>query len=88
MEQSKKCTQPKLPPERDFKIPCSWEVYGYATIRAMSLEEAIKKVCDDEFPLSEVKDPMYVDSSFLVDQQMAEEMNPEDLQAIAIEEIQ
>ena len=61
-----------------FKIPCSWEVYGYAHIEAESLEDAIEIAEDDMFPLSEVDDANYVEGSFCVDKDIAEYFAEED----------
>ena len=34
-----------------YEIPCSWEVYGTVEVAATSLDEAIEKVEDNDFPL-------------------------------------
>ena len=58
-----------------YKIPCAWEVYGCVEVAANSLAEAIEKVEDDGFPLPSQFD--YVDGSFEVEIQVAEEINNE-----------
>tara|TARA_Y100000296_G_C5095272_1_gene217010 strand:- start:143 stop:349 length:207 start_codon:yes stop_codon:yes gene_type:complete len=58
-----------------YKIPCAWEVYGCVEVAANSLAEAIEKVEDDRFPLPSQFD--YVDGSFEVEIQVAEEINNE-----------
>ena len=58
-----------------YEIPCAWEVYGTVEVTADSLEEAIKKVEADDFPLPINFD--YVDGSFEVDRDVVEEMNNE-----------
>lgn len=56
-----------------FKISCSWEVYGTAEVEAKSLEEAIEKVEQDDFPLP--NENHYIDGSFNVDYEMSKELN-------------
>ena len=58
-----------------YEIPCAWEVYGTVEVPADSLEEAIKKVEADDFPLP--SNFNYVDGSFEVDRDVVEEMNNE-----------
>ena len=58
-----------------YKIPCSWEMYGKTEVEADNLEEAIAKVEADDFPLPH--DASYVDGSFEVDRDVAEELNKE-----------
>lgn len=58
-----------------YTIPCSWEMYGELTIEADSLEEACLKAEEDSAGLPEEKH--YVDGSFEVDRDLAEEMNKE-----------
>ena len=59
-----------------YEIPCAWEVYGTVEVAADSLAEAIEKVEDDEFPLP--SNFNYVDGSFEVDRDVAEEMNKDE----------
>ena len=56
-----------------YEIPCSWEVYGTVEVAATSLDEAIEKVEDDDFPLP--SSTSYVDGSFQVDRPIAEDLN-------------
>lgn len=58
-----------------FKVSCSWEVYATARVEANSLEEAIKTVEQDDFPLP--NENHYIDGSFTVDREMSEELNAE-----------
>ena len=60
-----------------YEIPCSWEVYGTVEVEASRLEEAIKLAEDTElYGLPETYD--YIDGSFEVDRDVAEEMNKDD----------
>lgn len=45
-----------------FKIPVSWEMYGYITVEADNLEDAIEMAKD--FPLP---DGSYIEHSFQID---------------------
>ncbi len=56
-----------------YEIPCSWEVYGTLEVEANSLEEAIAIAEADDTPMPNDSD--YVDGSFVVDRDMAEEIN-------------
>ena len=56
-----------------YEIPCSWEVYGTVEVAATSLDEAIEKVEDNDFPLPSKSS--YVDGSFQVDRTIAEDLN-------------
>ena len=58
-----------------YEIPCSWEVYGTAEVEADNLDEAVAKVEADDFPLP--GRASYVDGSFEVDRDVAEELNKE-----------
>ena len=58
-----------------YEIPCSWEVYGTVEVEANSLDEAIEKVEADDFPLPDRNS--YVDGSFEVEVQVAEDLNNE-----------
>jgi hypothetical protein len=58
-----------------YEIPCSWEVYGTVEVEAADLDEAIAKVEADDFPLP--NKASYVDASFEVDRDIAEELNKE-----------
>ena len=56
-----------------YEVPCSWEVYGTVEVTARSLDEAIEKVEDNDFPLPSKSS--YVDGSFQVDREIAEDIN-------------
>ena len=56
-----------------YEIPCSWEVYGTMEIEADSLEEAIELAERDDSPMPDDSD--YVDGSFQIDRDIAEEIN-------------
>ena len=56
-----------------YEIPCSWEVYGTVEVAATSLDEAIEKVEDNDFPLPSKSS--YVDGSFQGDRPIAEDLN-------------
>ena len=56
-----------------YEIPCTWEVYGTIEIEADSLEEAIELAERDDSPMPNDSD--YVDGSFQVDRDIAEEIN-------------
>ena len=56
-----------------YEIPCTWEVYGTVEIEADSLEEAIELAERDDSPMPDDSD--YVDGSFQVDRDIAEEIN-------------
>jgi hypothetical protein len=58
-----------------YEIPCSWEVYGTIEVAANSLDAAIEKVKDEDFPLPSRSS--YVDGSFEVDREIAEDLNNE-----------
>ena len=56
-----------------YEIPCVWEVYGTLEVEASSLEEAIELAERDDSPMPADSD--YVDGSFQVDRDIAEEIN-------------
>ena len=56
-----------------YEIPCTWEVYGTLEVEADSLEEAIELAERDDSPMPDESD--YVDGSFQVDRDIAEEIN-------------
>ena len=64
-----------------YKIPCSWQMYGYAYVEADNLSDAIDKVEDaDLFKKSGESTPLpqnssYVEASFEVDYDVVEDMN-------------
>ncbi len=49
---------------KTYKIPCSWIMYGYAEVKADSLDEAVEVVESSETNLPEGS---YVEASFEVD---------------------
>ena len=49
---------------KTYKIPCSWEMYGYMDIEAETLEEAVHAA---EHFLTPLPEGHYVDESFEVD---------------------
>ena len=56
-----------------YEIPCTWEVYGTLEVEADSLEEAIELAERDDSPMPDESD--YVDGSFQIDRDIAEEIN-------------
>jgi hypothetical protein len=48
---------------KTYRIPVSWEVYGYVTIKAESLSEAVLQAEDAPLP----EDASYIEASFRVD---------------------
>jgi len=60
-----------------YEIPCVWEVYGTLEVEASSLEEAIELAEDTEqYGLPETYG--YIDGSFQVDRDIAEEINKDE----------
>jgi len=59
-----------------YEIPCTWEVYGTLEIEADSLEEAIELAERDDSPMPDDSD--YVDGSFQVERDIAEEINKDE----------
>lgn len=58
---------------RLYRIPCSWQMYGYYEVEAESLEEAIDMALDSSLP-----DGSYVEGSFEIDHsQLEEELSEE-----------
>lgn len=53
---------------KTFKIPVTWEEYGYVEIEANSIEEALEYANKniDELPLPD--DNHYVDGSYVIEQ--------------------
>jgi hypothetical protein len=62
--------------KKRYKIPCVWQVYGFAYIEADSLDEAAEIAESDMTPLPE--NSSYVDGSFEVDHEALECYNEED----------
>ena len=50
-----------------YKIPCSWQMYGYLNIEAEDWDEAISIAYEEALPCGE-----YVTDSFEVDHEMIE----------------
>lgn len=61
---------------KQYTIAVAWEQYGYATVEAKNLKEAIKKVQADDFPLPEGD---YLFKSFEVDREALEETYAEEM---------
>lgn len=62
-----------------YKIPVSYEMYGYVEIEAENINEAIDKAYSEHTPLPDNAE--YVSGSFNVDNEVVEECNnlsPED----------
>jgi hypothetical protein len=62
--------------KKTYKIPCYWEVYGSTTVKANSLDEAIKIAENDGFSGKRVRG-VYVTDSFGVDHHFVTELNKE-----------
>lgn len=62
-------------PTKLYKVPCSWQMYGYTEVRAESLEEAVEMAEGDEYDL-----PVgtYVEGSFELDHALIEDMMEEE----------
>ena len=56
------------------KIPVSWEMCGTIIVEADSVEAALENLDLDVFPISNVKGTEYVDSSFRVTEECAEDI--------------
>tara|TARA_Y100001973_G_scaffold35273_1_gene53144 strand:+ start:728 stop:1078 length:351 start_codon:yes stop_codon:yes gene_type:complete len=67
---------PQKPLGKTYRIPCSWEMYGVMEVKAESLEEAVRKAFEGNTPLP-MDNSSYVEASFDVDVEVAEEYNPE-----------
>lgn len=63
----------KLPKKKQYKVPCTWQLYGVMYIEAESAEEA-KEIAEEEY----LPDGEYVDSSFYIDEEMFEYFLVED----------
>jgi hypothetical protein len=49
-----------------YKIPCTWQMYGYYHIEANSIKEALQKAEDSNLPT----DADFVEGSFEIDNEM------------------
>jgi len=65
---------------KKYKIPCSWQVYGYLDVEADGWDEAIEIAEDYDTPLP--TDGSYVEASFEVDHDMIELEKEEERQQI------
>ena len=63
-----------------YKIPCSWQMYGYMDIEAEDWDEAIEIADDDATSLPSNAD--YVDGSFEIDHDIIEFEREEERQQI------
>lgn len=54
---------------KKYRIPVSWQMYGYVEVVADSLEDAIEEA---ESPETTLPEGSYVDSSFTVDRDALE----------------
>ncbi len=61
---------------KTYKVPISYEMYGYVEVEASSIEEAIEKAWDDDYDLPE--DSHYVDDSWRVEEEIFREEYPEE----------
>lgn len=61
---------------KTFKVPVSYEVYGYVEVEAKDLDDLKEKLNNDEFvsnmPLPD--NPEYVDSSYEVNMDVLEDL--------------
>lgn len=55
---------------KEYRIPCTWMMYGYEEVRANSLEKAIK-IAENAYGLP---DGEYLDGSFEIDMECVKEM--------------
>lgn len=52
--------------KKTFKIPCTWQMYGYYHIEANSIKEALEKAEDSSLPT----DADFLEGSFEIDNEM------------------
>lgn len=52
---------------KKYKIPCSWQMYGYKEVEAENLKEAIEIVEEESLP-----DGDYIEGSFEIDTEILE----------------
>ena len=62
---------------KEYKIPCSWQMYGYLEIEAEDWDEAINMAYEESLPCGE-----YVTDSFEVDHDIIEFEREEERQKI------
>lgn len=58
-----------------FRVHVSWTTVAEYVVEANSLEEAKEKVYD--LPLSDAKNPEYLDDSFEIDEDLTNSSNPD-----------
>lgn len=51
---------------KTYKIPCTWQMYGYYHIEAENIKEALQKAEDADLPT----DSSYIECSFEIDNEM------------------
>lgn len=51
---------------KTFKIPCTWQMYGFYHIEAEDIKEALQKAEDANLPT----DSSYIECSFEIDNEM------------------
>ena len=61
---------------KKYEISVDWQVCAYAVVEAESVQDAINKVNEPDFPLP--TDTEYIEGSFQVNQEMVEMMYPEE----------
>ena len=62
---------------KTYKIAVEWSVYSTVEVEAESLEDAILKVEDSDFPLPTDSD--YIDNSFIVNRQVTDTFSNYDI---------
>ena len=63
-----------MPRTKMYMVPVHWEMYGYDEVEAESLEEAVKLVEDPQSGRF-LPDGSYVEGSFKIDHDAAEDFN-------------
>jgi len=61
--------------KKTYKIPCSWEVYGFTVVEAESWDEAIITAEESPLPI----DSTYIEDSFRIDEELVEEEKEKEL---------
>jgi hypothetical protein len=51
---------------KTYKIPCTWQMYGYYHIEAENIKEALQKAEDADLP----ENGEYIESSFEIDNEI------------------
>ena len=65
---------------KNYKVPCSWQMYGYVNVEASDWDDAVEEAYGDEVPLP--KDGEYVIASFEIDYDIIEFEREEERQQI------